>query len=144
MTKRPDDAKLSGTTLRVYRYIYRTGKPIGIRDIQRGLSLSSPSVAEYHVKKLLEMGLVKQQEECEFSGFVVDRIVFENMIRVKRVLIPMQVAFVVFFGLALVLLVLLFRPTILSGQYLFSIIIVAIACGVFIYQTISALRGSAL
>jgi predicted DNA-binding transcriptional regulator len=143
--QKASDSKLSGTTLRVYRYFYRSGKPLGIRDIQRGLSLSSPSVAEYHVKKLLAMGLVKQEKEgSESSGFIVDRIVFENMIRVKRVLIPLQIAFVVFFGLALILLVFLFRPSVMSGQYLFSIIVVATACAVFTYQTVNTLRSSAV
>jgi DNA-binding transcriptional ArsR family regulator len=139
------DSQLKGTTLRVYRYLYRNGKPLGVRDVQRGLSLSSPSVAEYHLKKLLAMGLVKQEEEGnEYSRFIVDRLMFENMIRVKRVLIPMQMGYVVFFGLALVLLVFLFRPLVLNSQYLFSVIIVAAACAIFIYETINSLRGSAV
>ncbi len=142
--QKASDTRLTGTTLRVYRYLYRSGKPLGIRDVQRGLSLSSPSVAEYHVKKLFAMGLIKQEAEGESSRFVVDRVVFENMIRIKRVLIPMQVAYVVFFGLALVLLLFLFRPSVLSGQYLFSIIVVAAACAVFVYQTVNTLRSSAV
>jgi hypothetical protein len=142
--QKASDSQLSGTTLRVYRYLYRSGKPLGIRDVQRGLSLSSPSVAEYHVKKLLAMGLVKQEEGSEFSGFIVDRVVFDNMIRLKRLLIPLQIAYVVFFGLALALLVFLFRPSTLSGQYLFSIIVVAAACAVFAYQTVNTFRRSAV
>lgn len=141
------DSRLSGTTLHVYRYLYKCGKPLGVRDVQRGLSLSSPSVAEYHLKKLLEMGLVKQQQGTggnESSGFVVDRIIFENMIRVKRVLIPLQIAYVVFFGIALVLLLSLFRPSMPSGQYLFSIVVDSAACAVFSYQTVNALRDSAV
>ena len=113
--------------------------------------MSSPSVAEYHVKKLLAMSLVKQEgggtdkdDGSTSTRFTVDRIVFENMVRVKRVLIPLQVAYVVFFSLALFLLVFLFRPTILTGQYLFSIIVVAAACVVFGYQTINSFRSSSV
>jgi DNA-binding transcriptional ArsR family regulator len=135
------EPNLSGTTLRVYRYLYRSGKALGVREIQRGISLSSPSVAEYHVKKLLEMNLIKE-DVAGSSRFVVDRVIFENMIRVKKLLIPFQVAYAIFFGIALVLLVSLFRPEMLSSQYVFSVIIIGAACIVFAYQTFSSLRRS--
>lgn len=55
----PDiERKLSGRTLQVYLYIQRKREPSGIREIQRDLGLSSPSVADYQVEKLLDMGLV--------------------------------------------------------------------------------------
>ena len=38
------DYVLKGTTLRVYRCLYRAGTPMGIHDVQRALKLSSPSV----------------------------------------------------------------------------------------------------
>lgn len=47
---------LKGRTLEVYLYLQRK-KQSGIREIQRDLGLSSPSVAEYQVDKLLNMGL---------------------------------------------------------------------------------------
>ena len=31
---------LGGTTLRVYRYLYRQARPLGVHDVQRGLGLS--------------------------------------------------------------------------------------------------------
>lgn len=130
---------LGKTTLKVYRYLYRNGKPLGIRDIQRGLGLSSSSVAEYHVRKLLSMSLVKEESE---SRFLVDRLVFENMIRIRNTLIPIQVGFSVFFGTALLVLLFLFRPSVLSGQYIFSVIMIALACSLFAYQAFKASSGS--
>ncbi len=44
-SERDEEDVLKGTTLKVYRFIYRQGKPMGIHDVQRGLTLSSPSVA---------------------------------------------------------------------------------------------------
>ncbi|HEX6561373.1 MAG TPA: hypothetical protein VF016_05035 [Nitrososphaera sp.] len=51
------ERKLQGRTLQVYLYLLRKGEPGGIREIQRDLGLSSPSVADYQVEKLVGMGL---------------------------------------------------------------------------------------
>jgi hypothetical protein len=51
------DRRLSGRTLQVYLYLQKKKGPSGIREVQRDLGLSSPSVAEYQVEKLIEMGL---------------------------------------------------------------------------------------
>ena len=91
---RPDPDTLRGTTLKVYRYLFKLGEPAGIRDIQRALGLSSSSVAEYHVKKLLQSGLIKEDHE----GYAVDRIVWQNMVRMRRTVIPFQAFFVVLFA----------------------------------------------
>ena len=47
-----------GRALQIYLLLVSEGKPMGVRDIQARLSLSSPSVAHYHLRKLEEMGLV--------------------------------------------------------------------------------------
>jgi len=51
------ERKLSGRTLQVYLYLQRKKEPSGIRAIQRDLGLSSPSVADYQVEKLVGMRL---------------------------------------------------------------------------------------
>jgi hypothetical protein len=51
------ERRLSGRTLQVYLYLQKKKEPSGIREVQRDLGLSSPSVAEYQVEKLIEMGL---------------------------------------------------------------------------------------
>lgn len=148
--------ELGGTTLRVYRYLYRMGKPCGIREIQRGLSLSSPSVAVYHVRKLLDAGMIREEQGIETespngsdgergsAGYVVDRMIYENMIRIRRSLIPFQVAYSVFFATALVILVLLLRPTVITGAYIFSLFVIAAACGLFAYQAVKSVSKNAV
>jgi hypothetical protein len=54
------ERKLQGRTLRVYLYLQRKKSPSGIREVQRDLGLSSPSVADYQVEKLVEMGLASR------------------------------------------------------------------------------------
>lgn len=58
--ERKEKEELQGRALQVYLYLRRRrgGEPAGIREIQRELGLSSPSVAEYQVDKLEGMGLV--------------------------------------------------------------------------------------
>lgn len=135
---------LSGTTLKVYRYIYRNGSPIGIREIQRGIGLSSPSVAEYHVRKLVEMGLVREEQSgsTPSSRYLVDRRVFENMIRIRRTVIPMQIGFSVFFATGFLLLLFLLRPRVLSSEYAFALVMVGLGCAIFGYQALSSMKSN--
>lgn len=54
------ERKLQGRTLQVYLYLQKKKGPSGIREVQRDLDMSSPSVAEYQVEKLAGMGLVSR------------------------------------------------------------------------------------
>jgi DNA-binding transcriptional ArsR family regulator len=127
---------LTGTTYRVYRYMFKAGGPVGIYDIQRGLKLSSPSVAQYHVKKLLQMGLVKE----EGQGYVVDKVVFDNVIRIRRVAIPVQVGYIAFFAVLLGALLTLLRPSVVSSVYFVAVISSVTALIIFVQQAVRTLR----
>jgi hypothetical protein len=86
--------ELKGTTRRVYFYIIRSrNKPVRITDIQTGLRFSSPSLAHYHIKKLMELGLVRE----EGAGYTVDKVTIENYFLVRGRLVPFQAAYVSFF-----------------------------------------------
>lgn len=138
MSDELEDYVLKGTTLRVYRCLYRAGRPLGIHDVQRALKLSSPSVAEYHLKKLLRVGLVKSEQD----GYVVDRIVFENVIRIRRTVIPFQTTFVAFFASALVVLLTILRPSAITSTYVFSLIVCVAAVAVMLYETLRTLAAT--
>jgi predicted DNA-binding transcriptional regulator len=125
---------LVGTTLTVYRYLYKVRKPLGIRDVQKGLELSSPSVAQYHIRKLLQAGLVKEED----GGYVVDTNVFENVIRIRRSVIPVQVAYSVFFATLLVALFVLFRSEIATPLFIFASIAITLATILFAYQAVKS------
>jgi hypothetical protein len=54
------ESELKGKTLLVYMYMLRNpGNPVGVREVQRKLNFSSPSVSSYHLNKLLDLGLVE-------------------------------------------------------------------------------------
>lgn len=132
------DYVLKGTTLRVYRCLYRAGTPLGIHDVQRALKLSSPSVAEYHIKKLVRAGLAKPERD----GYTVDRIVFENVIRIRRTIIPLQTTFVAFFASALVVLLTILRPASITSTYVFSLIVCLAAIAILLYETLRTLAAT--
>jgi hypothetical protein len=57
---------LEGTTLQVYMYVAKEGKPLGPRDVMRGVNLSSPSVAYRHLQKLESAGLLNKNAYGEY------------------------------------------------------------------------------
>ncbi len=62
-TKRP---ALAGNTLRVYLHVLKFG-PCELKDVQRGLDLASPSLASYHLGKLIEAGYVMQDQYGRYA-----------------------------------------------------------------------------
>ena len=92
---------------------------MGVHEVQRALKLSSPSVAEYHIKKLLRAGLVQEKE----GGYSVDRVVFENVIRIRRMVIPFQVTYLSFFLSTLTILVAFLRPPSVTSLYFFALVV---------------------
>jgi DNA-binding transcriptional ArsR family regulator len=61
------ESEIHGTTLRVYWYLFRNTKPVGVRETQRALSMSSPSTALYHLEKLRELGVTEKDESGQYS-----------------------------------------------------------------------------
>jgi hypothetical protein len=116
--------------------MYRKGGPLGVHEVQRGVGLQSASAAHYHIRKLVEARLVQEMDE----GYVVDRLIFENMLRIGRSLIPVQATFAAFFAATLFFLLTTFRPAEFSSTYVFSLFINSASLAVFLYQTIIAFR----
>jgi DNA-binding Lrp family transcriptional regulator len=134
------DDVLRGLTLKVYRFILKNDRPVGIREVQRGLNLSSPTLALYHINKLEEAGFIKK----ELNGYVADRIVLRNLVRLRRVLIPRNLFYTVFFVTSLIFLVVFLRPPILTREYIFALGVISVAAATSIYETIKALSEKVL
>jgi hypothetical protein len=65
MTK-ANNTELEGITLNVYWYVVKEGRPVGPRDVVKGVNLSSPSVAYRHLQKLEELNLLQKNEYGEY------------------------------------------------------------------------------
>ncbi len=61
---------LKGKTFQLYVYLLRHGSAVGIREVQRELGFSSPSVASHHMDKLVGLGIV---ERDNFGRYVLIR-----------------------------------------------------------------------
>lgn len=131
---------LRGLTLKVYRFILKNDKPVGIREVQRALNLSSPTLALYHINKLEEAGLVKK----ELNGYVADRIILDNLVRLRRVLIPRSFFYTVFLTTSLVMLAVFLRPPTLTREYVFALAVISIAAATSVYETIRAFSQGVL
>lgn len=98
LTSKLSSTTLRGTTLDIYYFMLKKGKPVGVRDLQRGLNLSSHSVARYHLSKLENVGLVKY----EGGNYFITKILLENNVKIHRFVIP---RFLFYAILAIILLI---------------------------------------
>jgi hypothetical protein len=126
---------LKGNTAEVYRYAIRQGKPIGIRQVQRALKLSSPTLAAYHLGKLEEAGLLKQTTD----GYVVEKLVLENFVKLRQFLLPKYLFYFAVFATAIIFQIFLFRPSQLTREYLFATTMLFVAAVYFGYETVATL-----
>lgn len=138
----PNEAEdvLRGLTLKVYKFVLRNGKPTGIREVQRSLKLSSPTLALYHLNKLEEVGLLKKNRD----GYVVNRVFLQNSIRLSRILVPRFFFYSIFFLTVLVLELTLFKPATVSREYLFGVAATCIAAALYLCETIRILLKKGL
>lgn len=124
-------AKISvtGTTRRVYLYILSSRNPIGVRDIWRGLDLSSPSLAQYHINRLLELRLIDIDQFGKVQVNSQKKLnVLQNFLFLRGKVVPRLVIFGAFSLGILIVYILLwpfngdFRDIIVVAFSLFSTI----------------------
>jgi SOS-response transcriptional repressor LexA len=135
------DAELKGNTLRVYVYALKRDK-VGVREVQRALGMSNPSLAQYHLNKLNDLGLVREVNgEYEVMKEVkVD--VLRDFLRVGTSLIPRFVFYAVFFTILGSYMGWVFA-TEYSGVPIagWLLAIVVASAAIFWYETIRAWRA---
>jgi DNA-binding transcriptional ArsR family regulator len=62
--------ELRGKTLSVYMYLLKNGSAVGVREVQKALGFSSPSVAFHHLDKLVSLGVV---EKDQYDRYVLSK-----------------------------------------------------------------------
>ena len=89
---------LRGKTLIVYLYLLNHGKAIGVREVQKALGFSSPSVAFHHLDKLVELGVV---EKDEYDRYVlakkVDTGILHSFVSIGGLALPRLGFYAAFF-----------------------------------------------
>jgi hypothetical protein len=101
-----------GTTLNVYSFVVKRGEPVGPREVMRGVNLSSPSLAYWHLQKLENLGLLQKKKTGEYvvkektriSGHIwigrnlVPRLIFYSLFFLGVVIFEVIILFVQFFS----------------------------------------------
>lgn len=90
-------SELKGTTLRVYWYALRKNQ-VGVREVQRALNLSSPSVALHHIDKLMRMNLLLRNEDGSYH--VTEKVevdIIKQFVRVGGLMVPRFLFYAAYF-----------------------------------------------
>jgi len=96
------ESAIHGTTLRVYWYLFRNPKPVGVRETQRALSMSSPSTALYHLEKLRELGVTEKDAMGQYSLKEQVQVgTLKMFLKVGHLILPRYLFYAIFLSTAL-------------------------------------------
>ena len=134
-------AKLKGNTLRVYLYVLKSAGNVGVREVQRALGFSSPTLAVYHLDKLVESGLL-EKKLGEYKLVREVRVgVLKQFMRIGSVMLPRHLFYASLFTTLLVLYgVYLVGFERVSVSSVFALIFGALGVITSWYETLKAWR----
>jgi biotin operon repressor len=126
---------LRGKDWRVYWLLLKTGHPLSIREVQKALHFSSPSVAQHHLEKLRQLGLVMRNDAGGQYSLVseVKIGVLRHYVKLGRLLFPRYFFFAVL-STALYAIYLAFLFQGITRESLFIITFGAIILTIFWYE----------
>jgi hypothetical protein len=136
--------ELEGNTLNVYAYVVKEGKPVGPRDVMRGVNLSSPSVAYRQLQKLENFGLLEKNQYGEYV--VKERTSISGHLWIGRTLVPRLVFYSFFFmgvlgaEIAIIAIQVFFYGQTADIEIFYLIAITVIAMALFLGEGILLLR----
>jgi hypothetical protein len=98
------ESELKGKTLLVYWYLLQQPThSVGIREVQRSLNFSSPSIAVHHLEKLQDLGLVEKKGTGEYVLEEEVKIgILRFFTRMGRFLVPRYLFYSVLFSTMLI------------------------------------------
>jgi DNA-binding transcriptional ArsR family regulator len=128
--------ELRGKAWKVYWLLLKTGSPMSVREVQRALHFSSPSVAHHHLEQLLDLGLVEKQE---IGGhyFLVGEVkigVLRHYVKLGKLLFPRYFFYAVFSTVFYAAYLLFLVQDLFMRENLFVAVFGAIVCAIFWYE----------
>lgn len=138
----PEEEAIEGTTLAVYVFAVRFNRPVGTRDVVRGLGLSSSSVAYRHLQKLAAMGMLTQTESGEYRVKTKTRV--HGYVWVGRHLLPRVLIysflFIAFLAVEVAVLVIHFGVENYEFKVFFFLLVLITAAVVLLFLAEGLLR----
>ena len=134
------ESELKGKTLLVYMHILKGGQEtFGVREVQRALGFSSPSVAAYHLQKLQDLGLVENAYGDYRLIKEVKVGVLRSFVSVGGVMLPRFLFYAVLITSMLITFLATF-PFVLTREYITTLIMGIVPATVFWYETVKIWR----
>jgi len=128
---------LRGKAWKVYWFLLKSGRPMSVREVQRALHFSSPSVANHHLEQLRELGLVEKQD---IGGhyFLISEVkigVLRHFVKLGKLLFP-RFFFYAVFSTTFYMIYISFLMQGFTRENLFILLFGAIVSAVFWYEAI--------
>jgi DNA-binding transcriptional ArsR family regulator len=126
---------LKGKAWKVYWYLLKNGAPVSVREVQRALHFSSPSIANHHLEQLRDLGLVQKQEVGGHYVLVseVKIGVLKHYVKLGKLLFP-RFFFYALFSTVFYVAYALFLIQVFNRDNLFILLFGGIVCGIFWYE----------
>jgi len=128
---------LRGKAWKVYWLLLKSGRPLSVREVQRILGFSSPSVASHHLEQLRELGLV-QKQHSDGNYVLVSEVkigVLRHFVKLGRLLFPRYFFYAVFSTTCYIFYLLFLSPA-FSRENVFILLFGAIVTAIFWYEAI--------
>lgn len=131
------ESYLRGKTLLVYLFMLKSrDSPVGVREIQRALGFSSPSVAAHHLEKLCSLGLVEKTSRGEYLLAKEVKVgVLRFFMRLGRFMVPRFLFYSIWFSTMLIFYLAFYGHS-WSIHNIVAIIFGVLACAIFWFETV--------
>ena len=127
---------LRGKAWKVYWFLLKNSNPVSVREVQRALHFSSPSVANHHLEQLRELGLVQKQDIGGHYVLVseVKIGVLRHYVKLGKLLFPRYFFYALFSTVFYVAFLLFLVQDWFMRENLFIAVFGAIVCAIFWYE----------
>ena len=132
--------RIYGTTYDVYLCILTSNSPIGVREIWRALKLSSPSLAQYHVNKLMELKLIEPKAGKYVTNDQEQLEALRSFLMLRGMLIPRMVVYAALSAGILTSFLLLY-PIKWDFRDLVTVAVCLFSIATFSFEAIKQYRG---
>ncbi|MHA1967562.1 MAG: winged helix-turn-helix domain-containing protein [Candidatus Hodarchaeales archaeon] len=114
---------IKGTTLDIYFFLLRKKEAAGVREIQRSLGLSSPSVSSYHLEKLENLEVVRKNRFGNYEiAKKIDIGALKQFVMVGNYTLPRFLFYAIFLSIVFIGYILFFLTWPLSTGEVFALI----------------------
>lgn len=129
--------EMNVSTFQTYVYLVKAGRSVGPRDVMRGASLSSPSVAYRNLQKLVDLGLVVKDAYGDYG--VRRKVGFNGYVWLGKSLVPRFIFFGLVFVGVLIAEVVILVPHLLAsasveGSFWLLTVVTVVAMVIFLIE----------